>query len=267
MSDFPIMKCIVKGCDNHKGEGQFVNDICSPCHRMLTEGVVTPSYNWFATEITIAIERTKKAEVELAACSAAFDKQQEQLDRNADKIAALRNALSQLVAVYDAMGGICGSARIAAEEALLKGEREMTKHSDKYSDIISDGGLDTRNAAGLLATHENATLREQLAAAQQGWERECQDGDEVAAALGVERTEGGSLNVPKILAAIAADLQSKNQSIGLYEEGYNDGMAVKKQWVDLTDKDREECLAKHEKFGWWSVIDAIEEKLCEKNGG
>ena len=90
MSDFPIMKCIVKGCDNHKGEGQFVNDICSPCHRMLTEGVVTPSYNWFATEITIAIERTKKAEVELAACSAAFDRQQEQLDRNAERIAGLR---------------------------------------------------------------------------------------------------------------------------------------------------------------------------------
>ena len=134
MSDFPIMKCIVKGCDNHKGEGQFVNDICSPCHRMLTDGVVTPSDNWFATEITIAIERTKKAEVELAACSAAFDKQQEQLDRNADKI------------------------------------------------------------ANLLAEK-------------------------------------------------------------------------KKQWVDLTDKDREECLAKHEKFGWWSVIDAIEEKLWEKNGG
>ena len=122
----------------------------------------------------------------------------------ADKIADLQNALSQLVAVYDAMGGICGTARIAAEEALLKGEREMTKHSDKYSDIISDGGLDPRNAA---------------------------------------------------------DLQS------LYEEGYNDGMAVKKQWVDLTDGDREECLAKNEKFGWWSVIDAIEEKLREKNGG
>ena len=90
MSDFPIMKCIVKGCDNHKGEGQFVNDICSPCHRMLTKGVVTPSDNWFATEITIAIERTKKAEAELAACSAAFDRQQEQLDRNAEHIADLR---------------------------------------------------------------------------------------------------------------------------------------------------------------------------------
>ena len=38
-------------------------------------------------------------------------------------------------------------------------------------------------------------------------------------------------------------------------------------WVGLTDEDREECLAKHEKFGWWSVIDAIEEKLWEKNGG
>lgn len=37
----------------------------------------------------MAIERTKKAEVELAACSAAFDWQQNQLDRNADQIVEL----------------------------------------------------------------------------------------------------------------------------------------------------------------------------------
>ena len=62
---------------------------------------------------------------ELAACSAAFDRQQEQLDRNAEQIAALRDALSQLIEVHDAMGGMCGTARIAAEEALLgKAHRE-----------------------------------------------------------------------------------------------------------------------------------------------
>ena len=32
--------------------------------------------------------------------------------------ATLRNALSHLIEVHDAMGGICGTARIAAEEAL-----------------------------------------------------------------------------------------------------------------------------------------------------
>lgn len=67
----------------------------------------------------MAIERAEKAEAELAACSAAFDKQQKQLDRNAEQIAILRDALSRLIEVHDAMGGKCGTVRIAAEEALL----------------------------------------------------------------------------------------------------------------------------------------------------
>jgi len=57
---------------------------------------------------------------ELADCSAAFDKQQEALDRNAEQIAILRDALSRLIEVHDAMGGKCGTVRIAAEEALAK---------------------------------------------------------------------------------------------------------------------------------------------------
>ena len=62
---------------------------------------------------------------ELKNCSAAFDRQQEMLDRNAEQIASLRDALSRLVEVHDAMGGVCGTARIAAEEALLgKAHRE-----------------------------------------------------------------------------------------------------------------------------------------------
>ena len=56
---------------------------------------------------------------QLKDCSAAFDKQQKQLDRNAEQIATLRDALSRLVEVHDAMGGKCGTVRIAAEEALL----------------------------------------------------------------------------------------------------------------------------------------------------
>ena len=38
--------------------------------------------------------------------------------------AALRKALLRVVEVYDAMGGVCGSARIAAEEALAKEEKK-----------------------------------------------------------------------------------------------------------------------------------------------
>ena len=37
--------------------------------------------------------------------------------------ATLRNALSHLIEVHDAMGGICGTARIAAEEALKEDEK------------------------------------------------------------------------------------------------------------------------------------------------
>ncbi len=33
-------KCIVHGCQNHKGEGGFVGDMCGPCHCMLTTGTV-----------------------------------------------------------------------------------------------------------------------------------------------------------------------------------------------------------------------------------
>jgi hypothetical protein len=58
---------------------------------------------------------------------------------------------------------------------------------------------------------EITTLRQQLAKANAaylsnrvGWEKECVDGDALCSALKVERTEGGSLNMPKMLAAIAA---------------------------------------------------------------
>jgi hypothetical protein len=34
------VKCLVKGCQNHQGEGGFVGDLCSPCHRMITQGLV-----------------------------------------------------------------------------------------------------------------------------------------------------------------------------------------------------------------------------------
>jgi hypothetical protein len=31
-------KCIIRGCTNHKDEGNFVGDICSPCYQMITSG-------------------------------------------------------------------------------------------------------------------------------------------------------------------------------------------------------------------------------------
>ncbi|MBK3779827.1 hypothetical protein G3A43_06140 [Paraburkholderia aspalathi] len=44
-------KCIVKGCQNHKHQGLFVGDLCTPCHRMLTTGNVRASSAWFAKEL------------------------------------------------------------------------------------------------------------------------------------------------------------------------------------------------------------------------
>ena len=32
------IKCIVKDCQNHRHEGKFVGDLCSPCHTFITTG-------------------------------------------------------------------------------------------------------------------------------------------------------------------------------------------------------------------------------------
>ena len=34
------VKCLVKGCENHSDQGQFVGDLCLPCHDAITSGVV-----------------------------------------------------------------------------------------------------------------------------------------------------------------------------------------------------------------------------------
>ena len=41
-----INKCIVKDCQNHKHEGQFIGDICKPCYIMITTGDVVYSSNF-----------------------------------------------------------------------------------------------------------------------------------------------------------------------------------------------------------------------------
>ena len=33
-------KCLVKGCGNYSDGGTFIGDLCAPCHRMITTGVV-----------------------------------------------------------------------------------------------------------------------------------------------------------------------------------------------------------------------------------
>ena len=52
----------------------------------------------------------------------AFLEWRDRAEKAEAKNATLREALSRLIEVYDAMGGVCGSARIAAEAALAKEE-------------------------------------------------------------------------------------------------------------------------------------------------
>jgi len=79
----------------------------------------SPSFLTCWTEYELLAMENAALREQLKDCSAVVDRQQEALDRNAEQIAILRNALSRLVEVHDAMGGKCGTVRIAAEEALL----------------------------------------------------------------------------------------------------------------------------------------------------
>lgn len=38
------MKCIVKGCENYKGQGTFKGDICAPCYDIIITGNHCPTY-------------------------------------------------------------------------------------------------------------------------------------------------------------------------------------------------------------------------------
>jgi hypothetical protein len=38
IAELSAEKCIVQGCENHRGEGPFVGDLCSPCHSFITRG-------------------------------------------------------------------------------------------------------------------------------------------------------------------------------------------------------------------------------------
>lgn len=75
------------------------------------------------------------------------------------------------------------------------------------------------------AEAEAATLRE-------AFERECADGDRLCDALGVSRTEGGSLNVPKMLAAIKAAVEKEREACALIAETRT------AYWHDLKDADQ-----------------------------
>lgn len=48
LGEVDTTKCIVKGCTNQKNEGQFIGDLCFPCHQYLTTGEVGPTDSFLA---------------------------------------------------------------------------------------------------------------------------------------------------------------------------------------------------------------------------
>ena len=92
-----------------------MSDKCSVCGLAAAEG--------HGKDCAVGLRAENAAlREQLTDCSAAFERQQEQLDRNAEQIATLREALSRLIEVHDAMGGMCSPERILAEAALAKEE-------------------------------------------------------------------------------------------------------------------------------------------------
>lgn len=61
-------KCIVKGCTNHKDEGEFVGDLCLPCYLMLTDARTGPSDAWFVTVIKELLAVIKVIEINAEEC-------------------------------------------------------------------------------------------------------------------------------------------------------------------------------------------------------
>ena len=49
------MKCIVFGCTNYQGEGQFVGELCRPCDEMVRTGKIGPSNNFIRTLYNTAL--------------------------------------------------------------------------------------------------------------------------------------------------------------------------------------------------------------------
>jgi len=53
-------KCLVKGCENERGQGTFVGDLCKPCHEMLTTGRIHPNNGTFVGDLLRETKRTRR---------------------------------------------------------------------------------------------------------------------------------------------------------------------------------------------------------------
>ena len=72
------MKCIVKGCENHKDEGGFEDGMCLPCYLFITtgEGVYSQAYRnaqqlkTWESEIEYLQEKNRQQQAEIEALKA-----------------------------------------------------------------------------------------------------------------------------------------------------------------------------------------------------
>ena len=54
------MKCVVNGCENREGDGEFACCLCKPCYNILITGKVAPSHAWLVRAIEGAKEEVLK---------------------------------------------------------------------------------------------------------------------------------------------------------------------------------------------------------------
>ena len=134
----------------------------------------------------------------------------------------------------------CGRCKVCPDEVARDGAKEITALRTKLAEAI---------------VVQNRSITRMVEMAEPGF-----IGAFAARDMAIERAEKAKAELAACSAAFDKQQEQLDRNADLLAE-------KKKQWLDLTDKDREECLAKKEKFGWWSVIDAIEAKLREKNSG
>ena len=195
---------------------------------------------------------------QLKDCSAQFDRQQEQLDRNAGQIATLREALSRLIEVHDAMGGMCSPERILAEAALAKEGREMSKQHDSDCAVHNEPAYPAGKCDCSVSKKKQDNGTTHYAGCIQAGPKhyEC-------ALQEIGRLRGTITHLRAELEKKAAGTYADG-----YENGYQAGMAEKKPWVGLTDEEINSI--EFPESGTATIKDfvrIIESKLKDKNCG
>lgn len=103
MSSDLAEKCVVFGCRNHRGEGQFVGELCAPCYGHITTGKVGPTAS-FLGDLTAAAKANASANDATKAAAQAYASalaEEDAARAAAEAMAhATERALDQVVRVF-----------------------------------------------------------------------------------------------------------------------------------------------------------------------